>query len=279
MILHKLCTWSHNELCCCCCCQAVPDAVASWEEGKRWQNKVESLRSALKEKENEVEKLKKQVSTVKELLGRVEQEKSSLQRRLRGKGMSTEPVRQRVKMQKVDHQESKQPGAQDEQKAVIKSEEQKQRKQLRSENLPSRIDPRTDELRKQVLKLSAETVTLQFEIEQTRMELPQLKDENKDLKEMCQLLMKEKTDLQEKLTTLKAGNSGRSVTELEKMVSLMRRAVEKLQRENAALRPRTPHDAHTVGDSQSSGRKSQRDPETLGRKRLTVEQPERDHNV
>uniref|UniRef100_A0A8C4WXV1 Centrosomal protein of 290kDa coiled-coil region domain-containing protein n=1 Tax=Eptatretus burgeri TaxID=7764 RepID=A0A8C4WXV1_EPTBU len=50
--------------------RAVPDAVASWEEGKRWQNKVESLRSALKEKENEVEKLKKQVSTVKELLGR-----------------------------------------------------------------------------------------------------------------------------------------------------------------------------------------------------------------
>ena len=38
-----------------------------------------------------------------------------------------------------------------------------------------RIDPRTDELRKQVLKLSAETVTLQFEIEQTRMELPLLK--------------------------------------------------------------------------------------------------------
>ena len=59
-----------NCYCCCCCRQAVSDAVASWEEGKRWQNKVESLRSALKEKENEVEKLKKQVSTVKELLGR-----------------------------------------------------------------------------------------------------------------------------------------------------------------------------------------------------------------
>uniref|UniRef100_UPI00358E731A centrosomal protein of 290 kDa isoform X3 n=1 Tax=Myxine glutinosa TaxID=7769 RepID=UPI00358E731A len=217
--------------------RAVPDAVASWEEGKRWQNKLESLRSVLKEKENEVEKLKKQVSTLKGLLGRAEQEKVSLQRRLRGKGLSAEPVRQRVKVQKSDHLKSGQTSTQDVQKVEIESEQQQERK-LRVENLPSKINPRTDELRNQVLKLSAETVSLQFEIEQARMELPQLKDENKDLKEMCQLLMKEKKDLQKKLTTLKA-----------------------------------------VDGSQSSGKKSQSDPKTLGRKRLTVEQPERDHNT
>jgi len=41
-----------------------------WEEGKKWQARVEKVRSALREKEAEVEALSRQLCTLKELYAR-----------------------------------------------------------------------------------------------------------------------------------------------------------------------------------------------------------------
>lgn len=41
-----------------------------WEEGKKWQAKMEKMKNSLKEKERENESLSKQLSTLKDLYAR-----------------------------------------------------------------------------------------------------------------------------------------------------------------------------------------------------------------
>lgn len=46
------------------------EEIVRWEEGKKWQARVEKLRYMLKEKESEVETLSKQLNTIKDLYNR-----------------------------------------------------------------------------------------------------------------------------------------------------------------------------------------------------------------
>lgn len=50
--------------------QSNKEELIRWEEGKKWQTKLEKLRNILKEKEKESDSLTKQVTTIKELYGR-----------------------------------------------------------------------------------------------------------------------------------------------------------------------------------------------------------------
>ncbi|CAM4734524.1 unnamed protein product [Leuciscus chuanchicus] len=68
------------------------DEIVRWEEGKKWQARVEKVRNVLKEKEKEVDSLSKQLSTIKELYSRLEQEKLGLQRKLKGRGVTADQV-------------------------------------------------------------------------------------------------------------------------------------------------------------------------------------------
>ena len=53
-----------------CSIRQSKEEIARWEEGKKWQAKMEKMKSLLKEKERETETLTKQLSTLKELYGR-----------------------------------------------------------------------------------------------------------------------------------------------------------------------------------------------------------------
>lgn len=46
------------------------DEIVRWEEGKKWQAKMERMKSSLKEKERESDALTKQLSTLKDLYAR-----------------------------------------------------------------------------------------------------------------------------------------------------------------------------------------------------------------
>lgn len=50
--------------------QMSKEEIARWEEGKKWQARVEKIRYMLKEKESEVETLSKQLKTIKDLYNR-----------------------------------------------------------------------------------------------------------------------------------------------------------------------------------------------------------------
>ncbi|XP_071621854.1 centrosomal protein of 290 kDa isoform X2 [Heliangelus exortis] len=96
---------------------------------------------------------------------------------------------------------------------------------------------REQEILKENLRLSSENIELRFQLEQANKDLPRLKDQVGDLKEMCELLKKDKAALERKLGTIgEAGRSGKTVPELEKTIGLMKKVVERVQRENEDLK-------------------------------------------
>ncbi|TKS73903.1 Centrosomal protein of 290 kDa [Collichthys lucidus] len=96
---------------------------------------------------------------------------------------------------------------------------------------------RDQDLQKENLKLASENLEQRFQLEQTSKDLPKLKNQVADLKEMCSVLKKEKADLEKKLAHIRgAGHSGKTVPELEKTIGLMKKVVERVQRENEALK-------------------------------------------
>ncbi|XP_059401831.1 centrosomal protein of 290 kDa isoform X2 [Carassius carassius] len=96
---------------------------------------------------------------------------------------------------------------------------------------------REHELQKENLKLSTQILELRFQLEQANKDLPRLKDQVSDLKEMCSVLKKEKAEVEKRLSYVRgSGRSGKTVPELEKTIALMKKVVEKVQRENESLK-------------------------------------------
>ncbi|XP_031417585.1 centrosomal protein of 290 kDa [Clupea harengus] len=92
-------------------------------------------------------------------------------------------------------------------------------------------------LQEENLRLSSKNLELCFQLEQATKDLPRLKDQVSDLKDMCNVLIKEKAALEAKLGHIrKAGGSGKTAPELEKTIGLMKKVVERVQRENEALK-------------------------------------------
>ncbi|KAM8891642.1 centrosomal protein of 290 kDa isoform 2-T2 [Spinachia spinachia] len=104
----------------------------------------------------------------------------------------------------------------------------------RGTGTPSHRDP---DLLKENLKLASENLELRFQLEQTDKDLPRLKNQVADLKDMCSALKKDKADVEKRLSHKSgAGHSGKTLPELEKTVGLMKKVVERVQRENDTLR-------------------------------------------
>ncbi|XP_055047695.2 centrosomal protein of 290 kDa isoform X3 [Misgurnus anguillicaudatus] len=246
------------------------EEILRWEEGKKWQAKMEKVRNVLKEKEREVDSLSKQFTTIKELYSRLEQEKLNLQKKLKMKGVTADQV-VGVRTLETDREIEGLKRRNDELEEQIRMIRQQQalprdaameeiiirnryleerllslESQLSKEPLsrPSTSgrgsgtpSQREHELQKENLKLSTENLELRFQLEQADKDLPRLKDQVSDLKEMCDVLKKEKAEVEKKLSHLRgSGRSGKTIPELEKTIGLMKRVVEKVQRENEILK-------------------------------------------
>ncbi|KAF4095066.1 centrosomal protein of 290 kDa isoform X2 [Onychostoma macrolepis] len=246
------------------------EEILRWEEGKKWQARVEKVRTVLKEKEKEVESLSKQLTMIKELYSRLEQEKVALQKKLKGRGVTADQV-VGVRTLEADREieELQRRNAELEQQIkVIKQQQALPRdaameditirnryleERLHSlENQLSKESPsrpstsgrgsgtpsqREHELQKENLKVSTENLELRFQLEQANKDLPRLKDQVSDLKEMCSVLKKEKAEVEKRLSHIRgSGRSGKTIPELEKTIALMKKVVEKVQRENENLK-------------------------------------------
>uniref|UniRef100_A0A8C2HM38 Centrosomal protein 290 n=1 Tax=Cyprinus carpio TaxID=7962 RepID=A0A8C2HM38_CYPCA len=250
--------------------KSFKEEILRWEEGKKWQARVEKVRSVLKEKEKEVESLSKQLTTIKELYSRLEQEKVGLQKKLKGRGVSADQV-VGVRTLEADREieELQKRNAELEQQIkVIKCQQALPRDAaieditIRNRYLEERLhslegqlskespsrpstsgrgsgtpSQREHELQKENLKLSTDNLELRFQLEQANKDLPRLKDQVSDLKEMCSVLKKEKAEVEKRLSYVRgSGRSGKTVPELEKTIALMKKVVEKVQRENESLK-------------------------------------------
>ncbi|GAB1295530.1 Centrosomal protein of 290 kDa [Apodemus speciosus] len=246
------------------------EELIRWEEGKKWQTKVEGMRNRLKEKEDEVHTLTKQLSTLKELFAKADKEKLTLQKKLKTTGMTVDQVLgvralesekelEELKKRNLDlendmlHMRTHQALPRDSvvedlhlQNRYLQEKlhtlEKKLSKDAYSQSLTSEIESddncqKEQELQRENLKLSSENIELKFQLEQANKDLPRLKNQVRDLKEMCEFLKKGKMELERKLGQVRgSGRSGKTIPELEKTIGLMKKVVEKVQRENEQLK-------------------------------------------
>ncbi|XP_070829211.1 centrosomal protein of 290 kDa isoform X6 [Chaetodon trifascialis] len=243
------------------------DEMVRWEEGKKWQAKMEKMKNSLKEKERDNESLSKQLSTLKDLYARLEQEKSALQKKLKARGVTADQVVgvRSSEMEKEMEELKKKNSELETQILIIKQHQALPRDDamenltLRNRYLEERLhslesqmsssrpstsgrgtgtpSQRDQDLQKENLKLASENLELRFQLEQTSKELPRLKNQVADLKEMCSVLKKEKAEAEKRLAhTRGAGRSGKTIPELEKTIGLMKKVVERVQRENEMLK-------------------------------------------
>ncbi|XP_076589771.1 centrosomal protein of 290 kDa isoform X8 [Chaetodon auriga] len=243
------------------------DEMVRWEEGKKWQAKMEKMKNSLKEKERENESLSKQLSTLKDLYARLEQEKSALQKKLKARGVTADQVvGVRSSEMEKEMEELKKKNSELEtqilsikQRQALPRDDAMENLTLRNRYLEERLhslesqmsssrpstsgrgtgtpSQRDQDLQKENLKLASENLELRFQLEQTSKDLPRLKNQVADLKEMCSVLKKEKAEVEKRLAHIRgAGRSGKSVPELEKTIGLMKKVVERVQRENEMLK-------------------------------------------
>uniref|UniRef100_A0A672Z2I8 Centrosomal protein 290 n=1 Tax=Sphaeramia orbicularis TaxID=375764 RepID=A0A672Z2I8_9TELE len=236
--------------------QKSKDEIVRWEEGKKWQTRMEKVKNALKEKERENEYLSKQLSTLKDLYTRLEQEKTILQKKLKARGVTADQVVgvRSAEIEKEMEELKQKNSALEMQILTIKYPITSSFKALfcffltlnakfivflnqRYSCESDHCAKRDHDLQKENLKLASENLELRFQLEQTSKDLPRLRDQVADLKEMCSALKREKAELDKKLAHIRgAGYSGKTVPELEKTIGLMKKVVERVQRENETLK-------------------------------------------
>ncbi|XP_049739967.1 centrosomal protein of 290 kDa isoform X4 [Elephas maximus indicus] len=250
--------------------KSAREELIRWEEGKKWQSKVEGIRNKLKEKEGEVYTLTKQLNTLKDLFAKADKEKLTLQRKLKTTGMTVDQVMgvralesekelEELKKRNLDlesditymrtHQALPRDSVIEDlrlQNRYLQEKLHALEKQLSKDvySKPSTSEigsddhcQREQELQRENLKLSSENIELKFQLEQANKDLPRLKNQVRDLKEMCEFLKKEKVEVERKLGHVRgSGRSGKTIPELEKTIGLMKKVVEKVQRENEQLK-------------------------------------------
>ncbi|NXO10570.1 CE290 protein, partial [Oriolus oriolus] len=246
------------------------EEIIRWDEGKKWQIRMEGLRNKLREKEKEADALSKQLNTLKEIYTKTEKEKIALQKKLKTTGVTadrvvgvraTETEKEVEELRKrnleleneVAHMRTLQAIPRDSVIEDLHLKNQYLQEKLHAlqrqcsretflRPLTSGIGSsdqyrREQEVLKENLRLSSENIELRFQLEQANKDLPRLKDQVDDLKEMCELLKKEKAEAERKLGSIRgAGRSGKTVPELEKTIGLMKKVVERVQRENEELK-------------------------------------------
>uniref|UniRef100_A0A7N6F7P7 Centrosomal protein of 290kDa coiled-coil region domain-containing protein n=1 Tax=Anabas testudineus TaxID=64144 RepID=A0A7N6F7P7_ANATE len=246
------------------------EEIVRWEEGKKWQARMEKVKNSLKEKEREKESLSKQLSTLKDLYGRLEQEKSALQKKLKARGVTADQVVgvRSTEMEKEIEELQKKNSDLETQILTIKEHQALPRDDAmenltlrnhyleeRVQNLESQMSKeppsrpsvssgipsqRDQDLQKENLKLASENLELRFQQEQTNKDLPRLKNQVADLKEMCSALKKEKAEVEKKLAHIRGGDyeklKSRSEAELNSKLESKTKGLEKIVMENERLR-------------------------------------------
>uniref|UniRef100_A0A667YHJ1 Centrosomal protein 290 n=1 Tax=Myripristis murdjan TaxID=586833 RepID=A0A667YHJ1_9TELE len=228
------------------------EEITRWEEGKKWQARMDKVKNALKEKEREAESLSKQLTTLKDLYARVEQEKIALQKKLKMGVQSVETEKE------IDELRRKNSDLEIEiltlrYRRFFDLRSLETHSTIRQIHLKMRLfcsivyirftsgrgtpSQKDQDFRKENLKLASENLELRLQLEQANKDLPRLKDQVADLKEMCNALKKEKAEVEKKLAHIRGpGRSGKTVPELEKTIGLMKKVVERVQRENELLK-------------------------------------------
>ncbi|XP_077373350.1 uncharacterized protein LOC144016291 [Festucalex cinctus] len=171
------------------------EKVMQWEETKKWQTRLDKLKSVLKDKEEQNYFLSKQLSSMKELYARLEHEKTMTQKKTKAKPVTAKRVIQKETQLVVSKQQPTTNAEIAEEKTQSLEERLRSLEKHMSDKssvtpLVLKKDAETAtqsdaDLQKENLKLASENLELRLQLAQANIELPRFKRKVAKLEEMC----------------------------------------------------------------------------------------------
>ncbi|KAK2491749.1 hypothetical protein MC885_015216, partial [Smutsia gigantea] len=212
--------------------KSAREELIRWEEGKKWQAKIEGSQNNFKEKEGEVCILTKQLNTLKDLFAKADKEKLTLEKKLKTTGITVDQVMgvralesekelEELKKRNFDleddisymrtHQALPRDSVIEDLHSQNKYLQEKLHALEKQFSKDAYSGPSTSEgeaedpgqgeqgLQKENPRLSSENMELKFQLEQANKDGPRLKNQERDLKELCDFLKKGKAEVEQKL--------------------------------------------------------------------------------
>ncbi|XP_077568461.1 centrosomal protein of 290 kDa-like isoform X2 [Stigmatopora nigra] len=163
--------------------------VEQWEEAKKWQSRLDKVKNVLKDKEQQNDFLSMQLTSLKDVNAKLEREKNMMQRKIKAKGLTNDPVVEEP------HLSAKLPQSMKVCEAKNQSLEeilQLLQKQISNKSLEASLVPKKDsgvqlqsdkDLEKENLKLASENHNLRLQLAEVNLDLPTFKVEKINIPE------------------------------------------------------------------------------------------------
>ncbi|CAH2007824.1 unnamed protein product [Acanthoscelides obtectus] len=239
------------------------DNFDKWKKMKHWQQVAEKLKNKLKEKDVELEKLQQISAGYRVLIERLEREKHNLEQRnrsLKGNNVTLESARdaellrvENMRLQaeleglrsrlEMQQNHSGALGAAmmqekleaQERKIAILELASKGPSEIRAEL--ERLQISNSNIQKTNLRLEAENLDLQLDLEKASKEVPYLRQQIEHLQSYVNALQSENSEKHAQPTTqvIPTRDEIKKNSELERTVFMLKKVVEKLQAENKRL--------------------------------------------
>ncbi|PVD27873.1 hypothetical protein C0Q70_10448 [Pomacea canaliculata] len=255
--------------------KAKLEEALRWEEGKKWQRTIDKMKSKIKEKDDEIEKLSHSLERMKVTLERNTRERDALEAKSKSVITKATAATLGAVPRHLDHDKEDlrqlnfklQEEIQElKRQAMLNQDAAFKEVQLRNTHLRQQLEQlekalasrpkeggvdvreyqrlfeKNQELQREVLRLSEENMELRFEAEAARKDIPRLKERIEDLQKYVEALKYENSQLSgdssrsQSSSIRRFGESGKSTRELEKTIVLLKKVVERVQQENEKLK-------------------------------------------
>ena len=238
--------------------------VSKWEEGKKWQKKVETQKLRYNDKVRDFENAQKQIQLLKSLLEKSDRDKSILQNKIKQVGKhSMFPPIEDIEHKEIEELKSKLFAVQNEKnilerKLVLDRDIKLQELQNINDTLKFRLEAldfktecpketkfeQDNSLQNNLLECQKENIRLNFDFEKSQKEISSLIGRIDELESFNKNLKTENDSLRNETERNEKPNSGankcvpltKQVSDLEKVVTSMKRVIENMLKENNSLK-------------------------------------------
>ncbi|XP_057693793.1 centrosomal protein of 290 kDa-like isoform X2 [Corythoichthys intestinalis] len=162
------------------------EKVEQWEEAKKWQSRLEKVKSVLKDKEQQNYFLSLQLKTIKDLYAKLERERNTVQKKTKAKGFTADPVVEAAQLMTTKQEQSMNVKVCEDKNQSQEETPQTLQTQISTKALEASLRllqvpkkeaemPLQSDIEKENLKLGPENVHLHLQLTPANLDLPRFK--------------------------------------------------------------------------------------------------------